>query len=163
MGNAFWKFKFLYSLKQLSLLSVCLMLVACSQPELPKEKAPTQATNNNTIELIQQDLVAPQTGLVISKTPFSGTIRAINQSSIQAQVSATATQVTMQVGEKVKIGQVLVQLNNHDNAARLAQSRANLMSTKAQANQAELMVQRKKRLYDQGFISKVEYEQSQVD
>ena len=82
MGNAFWKFKYLYSLKQLSLLSVCLMLVACSQPELPKEKAPTQATNNNTIELIQQDLVAPQTGLAISKTPFSGTIRAINQSSI---------------------------------------------------------------------------------
>ena len=163
MGNAFWKFKYLYSLKQLSLLSVCLMLVACSQPELPKEKAPAQATKNNTIELIQQDLVAPQTGFAISKTPFSGTIRAINQSSIQAQVSATATQVTMQVGEKVKIGQVLVQLNNQDNAARLAQSHANLMSTKAQANQAELMVQRKKRLYDQGFISKVEYEQSQVD
>ncbi len=60
-------------------------------------------------------------------------------------------------------GQVLVRLNNQDNAARLAQARANLASTQAQANQARNMMQRKKRLLDQGFISQVEYEQSQVD
>ena len=58
---------------------------------------------------------------------------------------------------------MLVRLNNQDNAARLAQARANLASTQAQANQARNMMQRKKRLLDQGFISKVEYEQSQVD
>ncbi|WP_434062888.1 hypothetical protein, partial [Escherichia coli] len=50
-----------------------------------------------------------------------------------------------------------------DNAARLAQAQANLASTQAQANLAKSMVQRKKRLLDQGFISKVEYEQSLVD
>ena len=139
------------------------MLVACNQTELPKENVHKQAAENNKIELIQQDLVQIQTGSAVSKTPFSGTIRAINQSSVQAQVSATATHVSAQVGQKVQVGQMLVQLNNQDNAARLAQSHANLMSTQAQANQAKLMVQRKKRLYDQGFISKVEYEQSQVD
>lgn len=137
--------------------------VACSQPETPKEKVPVQTTENNKIELIQQDLIMAQIGSAISKTPFSGTIRAINQSSVQTQVSATATHVTAQVGQKVQAGQVIIQLNNQDNAARLAQSRANLMSAQAQANQAQLMVQRKKRLYDQGFIAKVEYEQSQVD
>ena len=54
-------------------------------------------------------------------------------------------------------------MNNQDNAARLAQAQANLASTLAQANLAKSMVQRKKRLLDQGFISKVEYEQSLVD
>ena len=54
-------------------------------------------------------------------------------------------------------------MNNQDNAARLAQAQANLASTQAQANLAKSMVQRKKRLLDQGFISKVEYEQSLVD
>ena len=163
MRNAFLNFKYLYSIKPLGTLSLCFMLVACNQTELPKENVPKQAAENNKIELIQQDLVQIQTGSAVSKTPFSGTIRAINQSSVQAQVSATATHVSAQVGQKVQVGQMLVQLNNQDNAARLAQSHANLMSTQAQANQAKLMVQRKKRLYDQGFISKVEYEQSQVD
>jgi Multidrug resistance efflux pump len=56
-----------------------------------------------------------------------------------------------------------VRLNNQDNAARLAQSQANLASTQAQANQAKLMMERKQRLLNQGFISKVEFEQSRVD
>lgn len=163
MDNAFLNFKYLDTIKQLGILSLCFFSVACSQPETPKEKVPLQTTENNKIELIQQDLITAQIGSAISKTPFSGTIRAINQSSVQTQVSATATHVTAQVGQKVQAGQVIIQLNNQDNAARLAQSRANLMSAQAQANQAQLMVQRKKRLYDQGFIAKVEYEQSQVD
>ncbi|MBV7619333.1 biotin/lipoyl-binding protein, partial [Escherichia coli] len=84
-------------------------------------------------------------------------------SSIQAQVTATASAVNAQVGQRVSKGQVLVRLNNQDNAARLAQARANLASTQAQANQARVMMERKRRLLNQGFISKVEYEQSQVD
>ena len=67
------------------------------------------------------------------------------------------------MGQRVSKGQVLVRLNNQDNAARLAQARANLASTQAQANQARVMMERKRRLLNQGFISKVEYEQSQVD
>ncbi len=35
-------------------------------------------------------------------------------------------------------GQILVHLNNQDNASRLAQAQANLASTQAQANQARL-------------------------
>lgn len=84
-----------------------------------------------------------KTGTSIQKSAFTGTIRAVNQSSIQAQVSATATSVNAQVGDNVAKGQILVRLNNQDNAARLAQARANLASTQAQANQARNMMQRK--------------------
>lgn len=151
--------------KYLLLLGLCVILSACSKPESTQQTQTNTATQSKSsqIELIQQDLIPVQIGTATSKIPFSGTIRAINQSSIQTQVSATATQVNAQVGQKVDKGQILVRLNNQDNEARLAQSRANLISTQAQANQAQLMVQRKKRLYDQGFISRVEYEQSQVD
>src|SRR5690606_549790 len=58
---------------------------------------------------------------------------------------------------------VVLRLNSQGIGVGLAQARANLASTQAQANQARNMMQRKKRLLDQGFISKVEYEQSQVD
>lgn len=143
-----------------TVLCLSLVLSACSSSESTQTKTPTQA---DKIELIAEDLVAIKTGTIAEKVAFTGTIRAVEQSSIQAQVSATATNVNVQVGEQVHQGQILVRLNNQDNAARLAQARANLASAQAQANQAELMVQRKKRLLDQGFIAKVELEQSQVD
>ena len=148
---------FLFYFK-ISILCFSTLLVACqkNEPEQPSKHI-------KKIELIQQDLVPIQLGTSVNQTNFTGTIRAVNQSSIQAQVTATATQVNAKVGQSVTQGQILVRLNNQDNAARLAQSQANLAATKAQANQAKLMMQRKQRLLNQGFISKVEFEQSQVD
>ena len=145
---------------RLSMLCLCILLSACQKQAEPISTANTQ---NSQLELIQQDVVKVEQGVAVQRSTFSGTIRAVNQSSIQAQVSATAIRVNTDVGEQVAKGQVLAQLNNQDNAARLAQSNANLASAQAQAQQAANMVERKKRLYNQGFISKVEYEQSQVD
>lgn len=144
---------------KLSPLCLCLLLSACQKQDEPT--SPTSSTAK--IELIAEDLVQFQEGPSTQRTAFTGTIRGVNQSSIQAQVTATATAVSVQVGQTVQKGQVLVRLNNQDNAARLAQAQANLASTQAQAHLAKSMVQRKKRLLDQGFISKVEYEQSLVD
>ncbi|MEZ2903153.1 efflux RND transporter periplasmic adaptor subunit [Acinetobacter terrestris] len=141
-----------------STLCLSLLLGACQKDEI---EAPAETTKK--IELIQQDLVLVKNGVSVAKTAFTGTLRAVNQSSIQAQVTATATSVNAQVGQAVSKGQVLVRLNNQDNAARLAQAQANLSSTQAQATLAKNMMQRKSRLLNQGFISKVEYEQAAVD
>lgn len=141
-----------------STLCLSLLLGACQKDEI---EAPAETTKK--IELIQQDLVLVKNGVSVAKTAFTGTLRAVNQSSIQAQVTATATAVNAQVGQAVSKGQVLVRLNNQDNAARLAQAQANLSSTQAQATLAKNMMQRKSRLLNQGFISKVEYEQAAVD
>ncbi|TCB50449.1 efflux RND transporter periplasmic adaptor subunit [Acinetobacter sp. ANC 4779] len=141
-----------------STLCLSLLLSACQKNEIEQPRDTTKK-----IELIQQDLVLVKDGISIAKTAFTGTLRAVNQSSIQAQVTATATAVNAQVGQAVSKGQVLVRLNNQDNAARLAQAQANLSSTQAQGSLAKNMMQRKKRLLDQGFISKVEYEQAAVD
>lgn len=130
---------------------------------LPKNEIEKPVETTTKIELIEKDLVSVKNGTSVAKSAFTGTLRAVNQSSIQAQVTATATQVYVQVGQSVAKGQVLVRLNNQDNAARLAQAQANLAATQAQANLAKNMMQRKKRLLDQGFISKVEYEQAAVD
>ena len=143
---------------RITTLCVCIALSACSK-DAPSKALP----ENNKIELIQADLIQFKNGNTVEKTAFTGTIRAVNQSSIQAQVTATATTVNAKVGQSVSEGQVLVRLNNQDNVARLAQAQANLNSAQAQANQAKSMMQRKKRLLDQGFISKVEYEQSELD
>ena len=141
-----------------SVLCLILFLTACQKNEIEK---PVETTTK--IELIEKDLVSVKNGTSVAKSAFTGTLRAVNQSSIQAQVTATATQVYVQVGQSVAKGQILVRLNNQDNAARLAQAQANLSAAQAQANLAKNMMQRKQRLLDQGFISKVEYEQAAVD
>ncbi len=130
-------------------IGLCILLSACQKTETENK-----TTVSEKIELIQQDLVTPQQGSAISKTAFTGTVRAVNQSSIQAQVTATATSVYVKVGDSVQRSKVLLRLNNQDNAARLAQARANLAATQAQANQARNMMQLNKRLLDQGFIHK---------
>lgn len=139
-------------------LCLCVLLTGCQKEENVSLEKPIPK-----IELIQDDLVKLEYGQAISKTAFTGTIRAVNQSSLQAQVNATATAVNAQVGDRVQKGQVLVQLNNQDNAARLAQSQANLAQAQAQLKLNQSLMQRKKRLLDQGFISRLEYEQSQLD
>lgn len=143
---------------RIATIGLCILLSACQKSETENKTIASEK-----VELIQQDLVTPQQGSAISKTAFTGTVRAVNQSSIQAQVTATATSVYVKIGDSVQRGQTLLRFNNQDNAARLAQARANLAATQAQANQARNMMQRKKRLLDQGFISQVEYEQSQLD
>ena len=141
-------------------LCMSLWLTGCQKEATPVQQ-PEQKPQQ--IEMIADDLIPVQNGSSNIRYAFTGTIRAVNQSSIQSQVSATATEVAAQIGQQVSKGQILVRLNNQDNAARLAQTRANLSTAQAQAQQAANMVNRKKRLFDKGFISKVEYEQSQVD
>jgi len=126
---------------KLSLISLSLILTACHQQEVPKNTA----SEPKKIELIPQDLITVKEGSLAAQTAFTGTIRAVQQSSIQAQVSATATSVNANVGQKVQKGQVLVRLNNQDNAARLAQAEANLASAQAQAELARnLMISKTK-------------------
>lgn len=137
------------------------LLIGCSKAPESTASAPTQPTN--TIELIQADLVPVQIGRLNSAHPFTGTIQAVNQSSVQAQVSATALNIFADIGQYVNKGQTLVTLNNQDNAARLSQAQANLASAKAQADLNRSVMQRKSNLLQQGFISKLEYEQSQLE
>ena len=144
-----------------------LLLFCCGFLLSACQKQPESQSNSvapiTVIDMIPQDLAPVKLGHAVQKTAFTGTIRAVNQSSIQAQVSATVTQINAQIGQKVQKGQWLVKLNNQDNTARLAQAQANLSAAQAQANLAKNMMQRKLRLLNQGFIARVDYEQSQVD
>ncbi|KAF7276586.1 hypothetical protein GWI33_010055, partial [Rhynchophorus ferrugineus] len=139
-----------------------ILLSACNSSELESNSTETTAQQPE-IELIPEDLVQPKTGSIPQHIPFVGSIQAVNQTSIQSQVNATVLDVSTDVGRQVKQGQILLRLNNQDNAARLAQAKANLTSAQAQADLNRSLVERKRRLFEQGFISKLELEQSQVD
>ena len=110
---------------KISVLCLSLVLTACQKP---KEEPVVPSENQSKIELIQQDVIPVEQGTSTQRTTFSGTIKAVNQSSIQSQFMATATAVNVQVGQQVRRGQTLVELNNQDNAYRWAKSKSNLTS-----------------------------------
>lgn len=141
-------------------LSFCISLSACSDN---KTSTTTEPSKPKDIEIIQADLAKVQTGSLNTSIAFTGTIQPVNQTTIQSQVSATALVVLADVGQYVNKGQTLVRLNNQDNSARLSQAQANLASAKAQAELNLSVMQRKANLLQQGFISKLEYEQSQLE
>ncbi|MCH4246359.1 MAG: efflux RND transporter periplasmic adaptor subunit [Acinetobacter populi] len=139
----------------------CMGLLGCDKSSQQQQSEKT--LNTTPIDIIAADLVAVKQGYLQQKTTFTGSIQAVNHTSIQSQVSATVLQVSADVGQMVNKGQLLVQLNNQDNAARLAQAKANLAAAEAQATLDRSLMDRKKRLFDQGFIAKLEWEQSQVE
>ena len=142
-------------------LAITFFVAGCSKNTESTEPKPAETVK--TLELIQADLFTVKTGSLNQSQAFTGTIQAVNQTSVQAQVSATVLSVSTDVGQYVKKGQTLVRLNNQDNSARLAQAEANLASAKAQAELNRSVMQRKNNLLNQGFISKLEYEQSQLE
>ncbi len=151
-------------LKQQNIKFSLIILFLIGLSACQKETAESTPTaTNEPIELIAADVVHVKSGSLADKSPFTGTIQAVSQTSVQSQVSATALQVSADIGQSVSKGQVLARLNNQDNNARLAQARANLAAAKAQAQLSKSLVDRKRRLWQQGFISKLEYEQSQVE
>lgn len=143
-----------------SLFSLSMLMAGCSSDDkttTPKDQS------TQVIEMIPADLVSVQAGRLEKVIHFTGSIRPLVQSNVQAQVSAQALQVHGLVGNYVTKDQVLVVLNKQDQTSRLAQAEANVNAARAQVELSRSLMERKKRLYDQGFISKVEYEQSQVD
>ena len=150
--------------KQQNLKFSLIILLLIGLNACQKETAESTPTaTNEPIELIAEDVVQVKSGSLADKSPFTGTIQAVSQTSVQSQVSSTALQVSADIGQSVSKGQVLVRLNNQDNNARLAQARATLAAAKAKAQLSKSLVDRKRRLWQQGFISKLEYEQSQVE
>lgn len=127
--------------------------------------ASTSITSRNTqpIEMIAEDVVRIKMGSIDQSTAFTGTVEVATQTSVQSQTNGTAQRVFADIGQAVKKGQILVQLSSPDDRSRLTQQQANLASAQAQAKLSQSLVERKKRLYNQGYISRLEYEQAQVD
>ncbi|KAA8731866.1 efflux RND transporter periplasmic adaptor subunit [Acinetobacter qingfengensis] len=142
------------------LYSMVIFLSACQKQQPDPQNHQAQQT---ALEIIPEDIIQVRSGYLQQFTAFTGSIDSAQQTSIQAQITATVIQVKTDVGKTVKKGQILAILNSQDNTARLAQAQANLASAQAQAELNRSIMLRKQRLYQQGFIAQVEYLQSQVD
>ena len=80
-------------------------------------------------------------------------VRALNDSSISAEVSAVVLSVNADVGQAVAEGDLLLELNPTDYRLNLKQAEANLASSQARLSQAHAKLKRARRLGDNQYIS----------
>jgi membrane fusion protein, multidrug efflux system len=127
-------------------LAAALMLGACSKPA-PLE-APVRSVKVITIGV----------GTVQSSVELAGEVRARVESRLGFRVAGKLSQRPVQLGEHVKAGQLLAQLDPQDYRLAADAARAQLAVAASSRDQAAADFKRFKELKDQNFISGAEFE-----
>ena len=130
----------------LGLLGVATVLAACSKPAPPEE--PVRAVKVLTVGLTSFD----------SGLEYAGEVKARVESRLGLRVAGKITQRTVEVGQRVKAGQVLARLDPRDYQLATDAGRAQVVAATTQRDLAAADLARYKALKDQNFISGAELE-----
>lgn len=84
---------------------------------------------------------------------LSGTLEALRQSTLGAQVGGNVVQLAVQAGARVKAGQVLARIDEREAQAGLAGAEAGVAQAEAQWRNAQTQAVRTRELRQQGFVS----------
>jgi HlyD family secretion protein len=97
-------------------------------------------------------------GDIISTVSAPGNVKAETVVQISAYVMGKVTRLPVKEGDRVRQGQVLVQIDPASYAAQVKQNRASLELAQANLAQTELIYKRKQELFSAGLISQEEHE-----
>lgn len=89
---------------------------------------------------------------------LEATLEAVNESTVSAQTSGAVKGIFFDVNDQVEAGSLLISINDTQQQAGLQQALANLEQAKAQNEDAQVLLKRNKRLFDQQTLSQGEYD-----
>ena len=112
-------------------------------------------------ELAQGDLAAIGARALSVSLPLSGSLAPLNQATIKAKVSGEIRETTVQEGQQVSSGQVLLRLDAADQRARLTQQQAMLDEAQARLSMASKNEANSQALLKQKYISQTAYDTTQ--
>lgn len=128
-------------------MGVVAMLTACSKPEPAPEP----------IRAVKVLTVAPSS--MLATLEFAGEVRAQTESALGFRVAGKIVQRQAELGQRVKVGQVLAQLDPKDYQLAADAARAQLASAATNRDLASADYNRYKELKEQNFISGAQLEQ----
>ena len=112
-------------------------------------------------ELAQGDVAAISARALSVSLPLSGSLAPLNQATIKAKVSGEIHETTVQEGQQVSSGQVLLRLDAADQRARLTQQQAMLDEAQARLSMASKNEANSQALLKQKYISQTAYDTTQ--
>lgn len=122
------------------------LFTSCGDDKKPApEKVPTLAVSVNSPE--------SEKGSTLS---LSGKIEAVNKAKLSTRMMGYVNRINVEIGDKVKKGQLLVSINNSDLKAKLAQVNAKITEAEAAYNNAEKDYNRFKNLLAKSSASQKE-------
>lgn len=84
---------------------------------------------------------------------IDGSLQALQQSTVAAQLGGNVLQLAVKAGDRVAAGQLLVRIDERDAQAGLARSEATVAQADAEFRNARLHAERTRELRAQGFVS----------
>jgi RND family efflux transporter MFP subunit len=84
---------------------------------------------------------------------LDGSVQAVRQSTLAAQVAGNVIALAVKAGDRVKSGQVIARIDDRDTQAGLLRAQAGVAEAQAQWRNAQINTQRTRDLHAQGFIS----------
>jgi multidrug efflux system membrane fusion protein len=134
----------------LAILGAVMLVSACSRPAPPEE--PVRSVKVITVGL----------GAFESGQEYAGEVRARVESRLGFRVAGKITKRTVEVGQRVKAGQLLAQLDPGDYQLAADAGRAQVVSATTQRDLAAADLTRYRALKDQNFISGAELERREA-
>ena len=134
----------------LSTLALAGALVACSRPEPPAE--PLRAVRTQTVGL----------GSSTATSEYAGEVRARVESRLGFRVGGKLLKRSVELGEAVKAGQLLAQLDAADLQLGQEAAQAVLRAAQANAEQARADLARARELFGQNFVGAAEVERRET-
>lgn len=141
-------------------LSLAIFLMGCEKKEStkPVEEKPITVETHTV-----------KKGNLAIETSLSGVIKPIEEASVAPKISGKTTKINVEMGDYVKEGTILFELDQEDmyNAIKQAEaayatSLANFKKIEEQIQNAKENYERMKALYDEGAISKQQLEQVEL-
>ncbi|GAW92433.1 efflux RND transporter periplasmic adaptor subunit [Calderihabitans maritimus] len=133
--------------------SLLLLLGGCAGRE-------TARTESEETESVPVEVHRVSRGDISSATTLTGTVEAALQVDVVPKVGGKVSEVTVEVGDRVQKGQVLVRLDSREIRAQLKQALANLAAAQAGGRQsyvrhedAKKNLERMEQLFEEGAIS----------
>ena len=134
----------------LAILGAAMLVSACSRPAPPEE--PVRSVKVITVGL----------GAFESGQEYAGEVRARVESRLGLRVAGKITKRTVEVGQRVKAGQLLAQLDPRDYQLAADAGRAQVVAATTQRDLAAADLTRYRTLKDQNFISGAELERREA-
>jgi multidrug efflux system membrane fusion protein len=132
------------------IMTAALVLTACSRPPAPQE--PIRSVK----------LLTVGAGSVVARSEYAGEVRARTESRLGFRVGGKLVQRPAEVGQRVKPGQLLAQLDAQDLALSSQAAQAQVSAAQTQRDLAAADLKRYQDLQAQGFVSGAEIERRQA-
>lgn len=97
-----------------------------------------------------------------ASSAYDGVVEAVRQTAIASQVAGAVVSLTVQAGDSVRAGQVLVRLDARAAAQNTAASQAQVQAARAALDVASREVERQRKLYEKKYISQSALERAEA-